>query len=148
MPAYTVSRFAWWLTTSYPTIVVPMQAQTTQAHLWNLLPPDVTKDVLHRLPFRHAWKCRSLSSCWASAVRASVPVEVVIPAKRQTLRAKLQRLQKSTWSTSPSQRIYTFKLDNLVSVTECSRLLRSLTKQVRPMLSVLVVLSACIEPVI
>ena len=102
-----------------------------QVHLWNLLPPDVVKDVLQWLPFRHAWKCRNLSSCWASAVRASVPVEVVIPAKRQNLRAKLQRLQKlASSTTSPNQRIYTFKLKDLVSVTECSSLLTCLTKQV------------------
>ncbi|KAL3131566.1 hypothetical protein ABBQ38_007867 [Trebouxia sp. C0009 RCD-2024] len=107
-----------------------MHQGIAEAHLWNLLPPDVTKSVLERLSFEDAWNCRGLSSCWASAVRGSVPVEVVIPAKRQNLRAKLQRLQTiASSTTSPNQRMYTFKLKGLVSVTDCSSLLTSLTKQ-------------------
>ena len=114
-----------------------VQAQTTQAHLWNVLPPDVIQSVLHRLPFRDAWACRSLSCCWASAVRASVAVEVVIPAQRQNLTAKLRRLQQtasSTTRTLPNHQVYTFKLKDPMSVSDCSSLLRSLTKQVRPCL--------------
>lgn len=108
-----------------------------QAHLWNVLPPDVIQSVLHRLPFRDAWTCRSLSCCWASAVRASVAVEVVIPAQRQNLAAKLQRLRRpasSTTRTLSNHQVYTFKLKDPMSVSDCSSLLRSLTKQVRPCL--------------
>lgn len=128
LSAFTSSRMVNHRSTIYGSA---LQAQTTQAHLWNALPPDVITSILERLSFRDAWTCCSLSSCWAS-VRASVPIEIVIPAARQNLRAKLRRLQQFAPSSLPGHRLYTFKLKALISVTDCSSLLRSLTKQVRP----------------
>ena len=101
---------------------------TTQAHLWNALPPDVIKFVLKKLPFQDAWTCRTLSSCWALAVRTSVPVEVVIPVEPQNLGAKVRRLQQTV--SLPGPRSYTFKLEGLLSVPDCNSLLDSLTVQV------------------
>ncbi|KAL3136110.1 hypothetical protein ABBQ32_007131 [Trebouxia sp. C0010 RCD-2024] len=106
-----------------------MQQNHAEAHLWDLLPPDIIKPILQRLPFRDAWKCRTLNSCWASVVRASFPVELVIPVKRQNLAAKIRRLQRTASQSSTTLPHYTFKLAGLVSVTNCSSLLTSLVKQ-------------------
>ncbi|KAL3131564.1 hypothetical protein ABBQ38_007865 [Trebouxia sp. C0009 RCD-2024] len=107
----------------------PMRQGITEAHRWNTLPPDIIKSVLERLSFRDACNCRNLSSCWASVVRASVPVELVIPAKRWNLKAKVRRLQQTAFSTAlRGHWSYTFVLAGVVSVTECSSLLLSLVK--------------------
>lgn len=130
-----------WLTTGQ--VLVLMQAQapnTPQAHLWNVLPQDVLRSVLDKMPFRDALRCRSLSRSWASAVQGSVPVELVIPAKRHNLAAKVRRLQQVASQSPdivPSQRRYTFKLTEPSLLTDCSSLLKSLTKQVSSAVSLL-----------
>lgn len=110
-----------------------LKPSNAQAHLWNVLPHDVIRSVLEKLPFKDALTCRSLSSSWASAVQASVPIELVIPANRRNLGAKLRRLQQAASqasSTVSDLQSYTFKLREPISVNDCSSLLRSLSKQV------------------
>ena len=107
-------------------------ALVLQVHLWNALPPNVLQCVLQKLLLRDAWMCRNLSICWASAVRATVPVDLVIPATCQNLIAKVRRVQRVAQASSTvlHHRIYTFNLTEKMSVTACSNVLRSLTKQV------------------
>lgn len=124
-----------WLTTGQQHAQAP---DMPQAHVWNVLPQDVVRSVLDRLSFKDAMHCRTLCRSWASAVQASVPIEVVIPAKRQSLSAKVRRLQQiasQSSQTAVGQRKYTFQLTEPSLVTDCSSLLKCLTKQVNSALS-------------
>lgn len=127
----------------------PKPSDLSQEPLWNMVPQDILKQILERLPFRDALTCRRLSSCWASAVQASVSVEFVIPAKPQSLEGKIRRLQKTTSTPQLScsdHRIYTFKLMGVISVQKCTGLLGALTQLVHKQssLSQLLKLTACI----
>ena len=100
--------------------------------MWNMVPPHVLEHVLEKLPFRDALRCRGLSSCWASAVQASIPLEFVIcqaPKPRSQNKASEENdLDMQSSRTVSDHRVNTFKLMKLIPVQECSSLLRSLTK--------------------
>ena len=118
-------------------------SSNSQVSLWNILPQDVVESVLRKLSVRDSWACRSVSSCWASAVRSAVEFECVVHVQPRQLRSKLQALQQAS-RRRPRQgrrvldRSYTLQLSEPMSVVSCAELLISLmTKVSQPLLIIM-----------